>query len=413
LAEIKKHSRTEMELLDVLGLSDDPLADYEQNFENEVMCATPDSSKTRATPSFEPAANVQSSKKRPAIANLPRSSKRATNTHRCLPTSRKFRVPYLSHEKFIERFKFVKNVGEGTYGCVACYICTATLKTVAVKMLKQKFAKQTTDTVWAVGMCLSEGALSPTALREVKMGQKMNHENVVRTNEVFWNPHDGLCLVLDYLESFDKYEYSSLSQIRKCMYGIFNGLAHIHSKGFIHRDVRPDNLLVSNCNDVIICDFSLGRQFEADLKAMTPHVSLNRYAAPEMLLGDAYGNAVDVWAAAVIFGTMLCGKTLFSEGNTCPRDELDQYRCIMSKLQCPSQTAQTPSGNRSGTRLRNDIMRDAFGLCENDELSLEQSQCLGLLEQCLSIDPSHRISATEALSHAFFRMNMESQDYTN
>ncbi len=72
------------------------------------------------------------------------------------------------------------------------------------------------------------------------------------------------------------------------------GLAAIHSAGFMHRDIKPINILVALDGGLRIADFGMARK--ADEKCQTQDVCTHNYKAPELLLGKIYSYGIDIWA---------------------------------------------------------------------------------------------------------------------
>jgi len=91
---------------------------------------------------------------------------------------------------------------------------------------------------------------------------------------------------------------------------IIEAVAYLHSNNIAHRDLKPENLLCTGPNNEIIkvADFGLSKEFDDSMETMcgTPD-----YVAPEVLRGNGYTNAVDIWSIGVVTYVMLCGSPPF------------------------------------------------------------------------------------------------------
>jgi serine/threonine protein kinase len=125
-------------------------------------------------------------------------------------------------------------------------------------------------------------------------------------------------------------------RVRSYMLQLLTGLAHMHARGWVHRDLKTANLLVTAGNVVKIADFGLAKPLEPG-REMTPRVVTLWYRSPELLFQDrSAGPGVDVWSAGCIFGELLTGREVFVG-----RDELAQLHAIYKLCGVPD-TATWP-----------------------------------------------------------------------
>ena len=113
--------------------------------------------------------------------------------------------------------------------------------------------------------------------------------------------------------------------VRSYMAQLLAGLAHMHARGWVHRDLKPTNVLVTRDNVLKLADFGLSRDLGLGRRQFsTFQVVTQWYRAPELIFNDpASGVAVDVWAAGCIFAELVTGKPLFT-----PDDNLQHSRAI-------------------------------------------------------------------------------------
>lgn len=89
-------------------------------------------------------------------------------------------------------------------------------------------------------------------------------------------------------------------------------LDFLHKNKILHRDVKPENLLLSKNGVIKLCDFGFARGIKEDNYLYTDYVSTRWYRAPELLVGDAaYNSSIDVWAIGCIFAEIFNGSPLF------------------------------------------------------------------------------------------------------
>ncbi|KAK5117186.1 hypothetical protein LTR85_008954 [Meristemomyces frigidus] len=123
--------------------------------------------------------------------------------------------------------------------------------------------------------------------------------------------------------------------------GLFSGLAHVHSLGIIHRDVKPANIMLSSpAGPAYLADFGIAWS-PTDPASEPPSekildVGTTCYRPPELLFGhQAYGTKLDMWAAGCVAAQLVClnGKTLFDAGDL--GSELALIKSIFETLGTP------------------------------------------------------------------------------
>lgn len=180
------------------------------------------------------------------------------------------------------------------------------------------------------------------------------------------------------------------------MHQILRGILHCHMRRIIHRDLKPQNLLVDSVSGTIkLADFGLARAFCVPIKTLTHEIETLWYRAPEVLLGQKeYALGVDMWAIGCIFAELIEKKPLFIGDS-----EIDQIFKIFQFHGTPSDVhwpgvTQLPDFKKSFPKFR----------AANPEKQLPNFSpvALDLLMKLISLDPSKRITAKEALEHPYF-----------
>ncbi|KFO88872.1 Cyclin-dependent kinase 3, partial [Buceros rhinoceros silvestris] len=247
----------------------------------------------------------------------------------------------------------------------------------------------------------TEGVPS-TAIREISLLKELKHPNIVRLLDVI-HGQKKLYLVFEYLnqdlkkymDSFQTGEFP-LSLVRNYLYQLLRGVSFCHSHRVIHRDLKPQNLLINEAGAVKLADFGLARTFGVPLRTYTHEVVTLWYRAPEILLGcKYYSTAVDIWSVGCIFAEMMTSKALF------PGDsEIDQLFRIFRTLGTPTEATwpgvtELPDYKWNFPRWARKEMKEIVPNLDRDGQDL--------LVQLLLYDPSKRVSAKAALSHQYFR----------
>ncbi|XP_059178100.1 cyclin-dependent kinase 2-like isoform X2 [Physella acuta] len=247
----------------------------------------------------------------------------------------------------------------------------------------------------------SEGVPS-TAIREISLLKELEHPNVVRLLDVI-HCDMKLYLVFEYLtkdlkkymDSFPSTEHINPALVKSYMFQLLNGISYCHSHRVLHRDLKPQNLLIDMEGNIKLADFGLARAFGVPVRTYTHEVVTLWYRAPEILLGSRfYSTPVDVWSLGCIFVEMVRRQALF------PGDsEIDQLFRIFRTLGTPDES------NWPGVTSLPDY-KSSFPKWPVKEVGLLVpglcSDGIDLLHKMLTYEPSKRISAKSALHHPYF-----------
>jgi len=176
---------------------------------------------------------------------------------------------------------------------------------VAVKILKKT--------------AMSEKQLE-RARSEIETLKLCQHPNIMRLYEVFENA-DNIYLVLEYLGGGSLYSFLKErhfiipeAMARRFVTAIAHALHYMHQYGIIHRDIKPDNIVLVNSSDTSdakIVDFGLAQILGPNELASDP-VGTLCYAAPEIIVGNKYDKSVDLWSLGVMTFYLLVGKLPFN-----------------------------------------------------------------------------------------------------
>lgn len=289
----------------------------------------------------------------------------------------------------MERYAKLEKIGEGTYGVVYKARDVNTEQIVALKKIRLEAE--------------DEGVPS-TAIREISLLKELKNDNVVRLLDIV-HADQKLYLVFEFLDvDLKKYmelgnnsgQPISLDLCKKFTHQLTSGLLYCHSHRILHRDLKPQNLLIDKYNNLKLADFGLARAFGIPMRTYTHEVVTLWYRAPEVLLGSRqYSTAIDMWSVGCIFAEMVMrGNPLF------PGDsEIDQIFKIFRILGTPNDETWP------GIRALPDY-KPTFPQWSKQDLGEQVPYLdragLDLLQQTLAYDAARRISAKRAMKHPYF-----------
>eukprot|EP01027_Heterolobosea_sp_BB2_P014029 GEZU01020190.1.p1 GENE.GEZU01020190.1~~GEZU01020190.1.p1 ORF type:complete len:351 (+),score=38.71 GEZU01020190.1:326-1378(+) len=287
----------------------------------------------------------------------------------------------------MNRYKLIKQLGDGTYGSVIKAVNKQTGEVVAIKKMKRKF--------YSWEECMQ--------LREIKSLKKLNHPNIVKLKEVI-RENDELFFVFEYMEGNlyqmmkDRGKLLPESKIRNIMYQVLQGMAYMHKHGFFHRDMKPENLLATG-DTCKIADFGLAREVRSR-PPYTDYVSTRWYRAPEVLLHSRnYNSPIDLWAVGAIMAELYTLRPLYP-GSSEP-DELFKICSVQG----------TPNHNTwpEGMKLASQIGYK-FPQFSPTPLSVlipnASPEAIQLMTDLMKFDPAQRPTASQALQYPYFQVGI-------
>ncbi len=181
------------------------------------------------------------------------------------------------------------------------------------------------------------------------------------------------------------------------MYQLLKGIAYCHDKLVLHRDLKPQNLLINRKGELKIADFGLARSFGAPVRSYSSEVVTLWYRSPDVLLGSRYySTSVDLWSIGCIFAEMVNKRPLFTGA-----DVKSQMHLIQRVLGRPT-LKEWPGLVEYSEYNNKEMWTDAVPMNWAHVCPELEPNGLDLLSRFLKYAPDHRISAEEALLHPYF-----------
>lgn len=248
----------------------------------------------------------------------------------------------------------------------------------------------------------SEEGTPSTAIREISLMKELKHESIVSLYDVI-HTENKLMLVFEFMDrDLKKYmdtrtERGQLDHvtIKSFMYQLLKGIAFCHDNRVLHRDLKPQNLLINKRGQLKLGDFGLARAFGIPVNTFSNEVVTLWYRAPDVLLGSrTYNTSIDIWSAGCIMAEMYTGRPLFP--GTTNEDQLLKIFRLMG----------TPSERTWPGISQLPEYKPNYQVYATQDLGLiiPQIDPLGLdiLNRMLQLRPELRISANDALQHPWF-----------
>lgn len=285
----------------------------------------------------------------------------------------------------MQQYEKLEQVGEGTYGVV----------------YKAQDPEGNIYALKTIRLEAEDEGIPSTAIREISLLKELQHPNIVKLCDVI-HTERKLTLVFEFLDQDLKKLLDmcdgglDLATTKSFLYQLLRGVAYCHQHRVLHRDLKPQNLLINREGALKLADFGLARAFGIPVRSYTHEVVTLWYRAPDVLMGSRkYSTPVDIWSVGCIFAEMVIGRALLT-GKT----DADQLQKIFMVLGTPNEqiwpaVAELPDWKSDYTHY--DAQPWSTIVPNLDAGGVD------LLKKMLQYDPNQRISGRAAMEHDYFR----------
>nr|CAD2169810.1 unnamed protein product [Meloidogyne enterolobii] len=297
-----------------------------------------------------------------------------------------------SNRNSLDVFRRLEMLGEGSYATVWKSENRIDGSIVALKEIRLQ----------------EQEGLPFTAIREISLLRALRHANIVRLHQIIIQQPKALVLVFEYMKTdlakyLENYSPNGLDplQTKVLLFQLLRGLAFCHERKILHRDLKPQNLLLSIEGELKLADFGLARAKSVPSRTYSHDVVTLWYRPPDVLLGSTiYSTSLDIWGVGCIFAEMCSGSALFPGAN----EVSDQLHKIFSVRGLPNlefwpEVVNLPKWSLftfPNTYIELDLLtyQPAFYKLGDEGLKL--------ITQLLQLKPTDRISAEGAMLHKYF-----------
>ena len=301
----------------------------------------------------------------------------------------------------------MSKLGEGTFGEVHKAESRRTGQLVAMKKILMHQEKD---------------GFPVTALREIKLLKMLSHPNILKLEEMAVEKNKEVVgrkkAIVYMVTPYMDHDLSGLlenpavkfteAQVKCYMMQLLEGVAYLHARNILHRDLKAANLLINNEGILQIADFGLARPYDDPppqpgkgngeaTRGYTTVVVTRWYRPPELLLQlRHYTPAIDMWGVGCVFGEMFKGHPILAGTS-----DANQIHLIFDLVGSPNEENMPGWSQLPGCEgIQNFHHR-------HNKLSQEfrdQGSCfVSLMAELLKLDWRKRINAMDALDHPYFK----------
>lgn len=290
-------------------------------------------------------------------------------------------------ENKVKRYEKISFLGEGQFATVYKAKDITTGMIVAVKKIKVGSRTEAKD------------GINRTAIREIKFLRDLSHPNVISLLDVF-GTKSNVSLVFDFMDTDleviikDPKIVLTPGHIKAYTIMTLQGLEYLHSNWILHRDLKPNNLLINSDGILKLGDFGLAKNYGSPNKVYSHQVVTRWYRAPELIYGaKIYSTGIDIWAVGCILAELLL-RVPFLPGET----DLDQLSQIFKVLGSPSEEdwpyVSTLAHYVEFKHMPAIPFRDIFTAAGDDLITV--------ISRMLALNPLKRCTCKEALKMEYF-----------
>jgi serine/threonine protein kinase len=211
---------------------------------------------------------------------------------------------------------------------------------------------------------------------EIRLMKQLNHANIVRYLHAE-RQEDMLCIFMEYMAGgslnslLKKFGKLSPAVVKIYMRHALLGVQHLHERNVVHRDIKPDNILLTTTGEAKLSDFGTCREFSDSANLLTV-TGTPWFMAPEVVKGSGHGSAADIWSIGCTMVNLLTG--------TAPLEDFANPVTAMYQIAThPEKVIAT---------IPEDVPLD----------------CNDVMKKCLVEDPCARATVAQLLAHPYFTL---------